>query len=162
MNKYIKKLFELFDTKGYQSFDYKDGVYTYYFKIGNYNYRCYLDKMLLDSYFLSFCLVENDEEIYKIMNDDNIEKFKVLGVVKNIVDEFISKNDIDFIGFVSEEEERRWIYLNFGKHLSAEYNMDLYGKKIMNKHFYWVVKKDINKLLRDKYVEQLLNSKRKK
>jgi len=164
MNKYIKKLFELFDTKGYQFVEYKDSekVYIYYFEIGDNNYRCYIDNMLMGSYFLSFCLVRNDIENYKIMNDENIQKFKVLGTIKNIVDEFISKNDVEFLGYISEEEERRWIYLNFGKHISSDHNMNLFAKNINNKHYFWVVKKDINKLLLNKYVEYLMNVKRKK
>jgi len=162
MNKYIKKLYELFDTNGYQKYEYNNGVHIYYFKTGDYQYKCYFDKMLMNSYFLSFCLVEDGEENYKIMNDNNIMKFKVLGIIKNIVDEFILKNNIDFLGFVSDDPERRWIYLNFGKHLSSEYNMDLYGKVVSNRNFFWVIKKDVGDLIKNKYVEQLLNSKRKK
>jgi hypothetical protein len=161
MNKYVKKLFELFDTKGYRSvkYDVTNRRYIYEFRIDGYDYKCYLNNMIVNSYYLSFCLIDKDNgiEIFKLINDENSSKFKVLGIVRNIVDEFIKKKNVDFLGFVSLENERQWIYLNYGKYLSRTHNMNLYGIEKRKGMFYWVVKKNLDEPLLKTYEKELFS-----
>jgi len=164
MNKYVKKLFELFDTKNYKYIEY-DKIkkrHVFQFEIDNYKYLCYLNNMTLNSYYLSFCLIdENNIEKYNIINDENIQKFKVFGNVKNIVDDFIKNKNIDFLGFVCLENERQWLYIDYGKYLASTFNMNLFSKRDKNRTFYWVSSKNIGNFLLKTYEKELLRNSEK-
>jgi len=156
MKKYISYIKELFDTKNYKwsvsNISYRKIAS---FNIENNEYFIYFDEIKNDAYNLYFFTTINGKKRFDLINNNDNKQYKILSNVKHCVEEFINKNNIDFIGFSSSENERDDIYTLFLQNLSnntLKYSIE--NKN--NKTYYFLYNTTIEGLILSKYVDDFI------
>ena len=137
-NTYIN---ELFNTKNFRWIKNDDIQKIATFKIIEVYYVKF-DSIGSNAFNVYFYYVDLEgREIYNLVNRINNSAYKVLSNVKKCIEDFFSKNEVDFLGFSSNEVERESLYMLLIQNLVTE-DYIYSSKKVRKKRYYFMYKKE--------------------
>ena len=156
--KFIKKIYEIFDTKNYNWLKSEGSQSSATFEIKDNQYYVCFDEIYTNVYNHYFYLKKEDKMIFSLMNYKSGESFKILSNVKHIIDDFLNRNPyIEFIGFSSFDNERNDLYVMYMQYIQGE---NLKGAIIKEgerkRRYYFIYNENIEKLLLNKYIEEFI------
>jgi len=158
IKKYFNFIFESFDSKNYIWSKSVGCHHQATFIINNRKYVICFDEILNNGYNHYFFMEENDNKHFNIMKYNDGSSIKIFSNIKHATIEFILKNNIDFIGFSAEEDERKELYHLYAQSLKNIGNLDQYmSKSKNNKEYYFIYNSEsLIPMLRDKYIERFI------
>ena len=163
MKKFITYIKELFDTKSYEWVKKEGFRKIAKFQSDKKTYYIHFDEIMPNVYNLYFFY--NDEyniPDFNLIKNSDSSVFKILANVKNSVIDFIDNDPyIDFIGFSSTENERNQLYMLFLQNISNK-DFSYSFKDMGEKTYFFLFKKGTSELLRNRYINKLIENDKKK
>jgi len=148
IKKFLQFIFETFNTKNYvwikSNILYRT-IATFKY---NYEYFIHFDEFCDNSYNLYFYRKDGEYLITDLIGDNSDLSFKILSTVKYCTEDFINKNNVEFLGFSSTDKERDDLYTLFLQNLKTP-NLKTLMKQMKNKKYYFLYNKNLNVLVLD-------------
>jgi hypothetical protein len=155
--RYVKKIFEIFNTKNYTWIPYQLGWKAKFIINDETYYVCFdeIKSNVINHYFY----LDVDGKKFKIVKRNDNREFKVFSNVKHIVEDFLKNKNpyVEFIGFSSYENERHDLYMLYGQYLSSFNNLDKFeGKEINNNEYFFIYSSKISELIAQLYISEFI------
>lgn len=161
--KYLKKLYELFNTKNYEWIKGYPFGKKAHFKINDEDYYVCFDEINFNVYNHYFYLEKDNTKYFDIIKTNDNRVFKVFSNIKFILDDFLKENIYaKFIGFSSSENERHDLYVLYSQFIEGYNNLNKFiikesGKKV----FYMIYDENIGNLMLDVYIDRFMKKDKK-
>jgi len=156
--KYLKKLYEIFNTKNYEWVKSYPFGKKAKFKINDDEYFVCFDEIVTNVYNHYFYLEKDGMKYFNIIKNNDNRSFKVFSNIKYILDDFLKENIyIEFLGFSSLENERHDLYILYSQFIEGHNNLNRFIIKESDKrNFYMIYDKNIGNLILDVYIEKFI------
>ncbi|NPV12880.1 MAG: hypothetical protein HPY57_14000 [Ignavibacteria bacterium] len=144
MKKFIIYIKELFETKNYKWIKKSEYGWIAKFDILDDQYFIHFDSIGLNAYNIYFYYIDLEKnKVYKLLRNIDNRGYKVISNIKNSIEEFIDKNEVDFLGYSSFDDERDSLYMLMLQNICRK--DDIYmTKEIRGKKYYFLYKNDIS------------------